>query len=848
MLSSFTRQAEPQQNYVLPQRKPLRNDLEAARQGVSELLPLRAGGRLKKAVRNLEHDFNHLEKKQRPELREDLFWYQDFGARSSNAFRFSNTDTFATLLIKLRSTLKHSSRSTTSNLQICIINTSPLPKQVLSFPARCVASTIGRLEGVLTFPRYAIGIELEQAWGGLSDCAFSGIEHPEEMLKVDHLSLPEFRRQFLSHTFTNCKCKTYQVPRISNVAQSESLDRRSSRYESDRSVSRSRFSTTGGFSIELPSKGRQDTSTASKAQLAQCCRIFDRTTASFSFTWQRSAPRYQDTVSSFTWEKHANPPSCYYAEIFYQDDRGIPGPRKVMMSVGNDQSIMESGLYERESSQLMDDLKHFLKTRKPDDPDVWPFMLLLQSNPQGDGYNMLPLFVLFEVIVRDTAVFLKEASDEIMRLSYISRSSPSANLIVHLSHLDTCRDSALHSLSQVHSMIRDLSSIIKQRHRPRENNAPPSIEAEFLKEKRIDVEFLIEQLEDHLRERIRGESVLMKEGRMLMQCRQISTLTWILTLWVPLSLLIGIMSMNVTSPGLIFQALPAAIKSTTPNATSAASQVATATRNIARQVTLTSFSTLAIATPSSPSVPISNPTDSILTSISNNTSRLVHDLFPQPYNFPFPLFLILLFLVPAITLFTALTLPSFLRSILRSTSSLRRSPSFLPVTFAAYYAGIYWILPAFTANSANPNTRISSIVAAGANPISTPSFILSSIAMTTILLVNLSTTLRLSRGFFRAAAWLLFAVVLVVSYAIDFFSSWQRGVNPAIATGLSLTGMVPTLYLVGVWACPRIWVLVVGRRKRPKRRVREDREVREETGNGRVRFEDEGVRRGILKR
>ena len=118
MLSSFTRQAEPQQNYVLPQRKPLRNDLEAARQGVSELLPLRAGGRLKKAVRNLEHDFNHLEKKQRPELREDLFWYQDFGARSPHAFRFSNTDTFATLLIKLRSTLKHSSKSTSSNLQI----------------------------------------------------------------------------------------------------------------------------------------------------------------------------------------------------------------------------------------------------------------------------------------------------------------------------------------------------------------------------------------------------------------------------------------------------------------------------------------------------------------------------------------------------------------------------------------------------------------------------------------------------------------------------------------------------------------------------------------------------------
>lgn len=119
MFSSFNSQVqEPQRNYI--PRKPSRNDLEAGTQNIVGPLPTRSGGgRLKKGIRNLEHDFNHLERKTNVELSDNLFWYQEFSARSSTAFRFSKSDTFATCLIKLRSTLKQTAKSSpTSHLQL----------------------------------------------------------------------------------------------------------------------------------------------------------------------------------------------------------------------------------------------------------------------------------------------------------------------------------------------------------------------------------------------------------------------------------------------------------------------------------------------------------------------------------------------------------------------------------------------------------------------------------------------------------------------------------------------------------------------------------------------------------
>lgn len=82
-----------------------------------------------------------------------------------------------------------------------------------------------------------------------------------------------------------------------------------------------------------------------------------------------------------------------------------------------------------------------------------------------------------------------------------------------------------------YSIAKDLASILKRRKR---DDAPVTIEAEFLKEKQGDMELLIEQLEEDLKERIRIESVQMKELRMLVQCRQISILTYLALIFLPL--------------------------------------------------------------------------------------------------------------------------------------------------------------------------------------------------------------------------------------------------------------------------------------------------------------------------
>ncbi|RDL40172.1 uncharacterized protein BP5553_00151 [Venustampulla echinocandica] len=767
MFSSFTRQNLPQQNYTSRDPSSSGNDLETGRQDQSRTFPLRAGGRLKKGIKNPEYDFRHLAKRRDPQLTENLFWYQEFGFRSSNPYwyRFSRGDIFATCLVKLRSTLKHSTSSSGSYLQICIINTSPVPEETLPWLARQLASSLGRLNSILAFPRLAVGIEVEQAWGGLTDCTYKGIEQAGELVKVEQLSLPEFRRQFLSHTFSNCGCKSFRVAQISNyTSKGQVRETNSGINQAQPKHSEARALGIPRFSIELPSKGRQETSSLAKAQLAQCCRIFDRATASFSFSWQRSAPRYTEGFNSFLWEQHSMPPSCSYAEIFYQDDRAFPGPRRVLMTASNNTNSETSF----RTTPLLEDLKFFLKTRRPDDPQVWPFMLLLQSNPQTDGYNLLPLFILFEEIISDTAIFLQQVTDEITKLSFAGRNRASTSKVQYLCHADDCRKSALLGVSHAYSILRDLSSIIKKRRRP-EQNASPSIIAEFLKEKRADMEFLMEQLEDHLTDRIRAESIQ------------------------------GILCMNVTSPSSIFQSTRASNFIQTPQAASLVATPNNMFANIARQVTVTQTSTLSQPTATlAPEILQLETYTEGLTSATNSLSSTLSST--KPYTFPFIILLISLPILPALSLFVPLTGPSLIRILLQNTHRLRKSLFFKPLVFIAYYLAVFWLVPLTTTK--HPNLHIPSLsrtLGAGNNPVSLLSFFVSLTVTTLIFLFNISASIRQRAGASKILIWLLFGIVIAVSYLVDFFSDWLSGVQENVATGLSLEAIAPVLFLIGVW-------------------------------------------------
>jgi hypothetical protein len=368
----------------------------------------------------------------------------------------------------------------------------------------------------------------------------------------------------------------------------------------------------------------------------------------------------------------------------------------------------------------------------------------------------------------------------------------------------------------------------------------PSIVAEFLKEKKGDVEFLVEQLEDVLKERIRGESVLMKEGRMLVQCQQVSLLSWILVAWVPVSLLIvsiptchctqkilmvykGVMSMNITDPSLLFRPNPSN-SITQPNVAAGSPTLGLLPRQTAPSSTPTQTA----------------PLLSAISILENTTLHYPSTPASSPYTFPFPLFVLLLLFLSPLALFTNYTLSSTLHLLLRSTHGLRNSHAFTPVAFVIYYILTYWVLPLSTASLSNPHLRISSFVHAGDNPISTPSFFISAIIIALIFLTNLSRALRYTRPH-QVLVWLLFGILLIGSYATDFFSNWEKGVGAKVATGLSLSGVVPNLYLLGVWSVPRGCKLVLrcGRRRKEKVKSRDGRRV---VDDGIV-----GGRRGILK-
>lgn len=67
---------------------------------------------------------------------------------------------------------------------------------------------------------------------------------------------------------------------------------------------------------------------------------------------------------------------------------------------------------------LLHDIKSLLNDTKSEEDQRWTFLqrLKMQTGPQNDGYSLLPLFIVFEQVVRDSAFFLQQASNEIRKI------------------------------------------------------------------------------------------------------------------------------------------------------------------------------------------------------------------------------------------------------------------------------------------------------------------------------------------------------------------------------------------------------------------------------------------------
>jgi hypothetical protein len=146
-------------------------------------------------------------------------------------------------------------------------------------------------------------------------------------------------------------------------------------------------------------------------QKDQCLRIFDRQTASFSFTWQRAAPHYAGGFETFLWERHSKPPPCDYVEVFYQEDTDLKldHPRRVFMTVSTASEWVDT-------TPLLSDLKSLLNGKLKSGPPIWPIMERLLMSQDGSGYTLLPLFLVFEQAVQDTARFVQQAHNEVTKI------------------------------------------------------------------------------------------------------------------------------------------------------------------------------------------------------------------------------------------------------------------------------------------------------------------------------------------------------------------------------------------------------------------------------------------------
>jgi hypothetical protein len=140
-------------------------------------------------------------------------------------------------------------------LYFSILATTPVSNEIFSWPAQLFATTLGRLRVLLAFPKKVIAAEVQDVWNELSACTIKSITDSSQILRVEALSLPEFRQQFLAHTPTDCKCRSFKVAQISNQFDMRPLRDYDRKFKVGKSKADEYINT---FSLDLPSSGMSD--------------------------------------------------------------------------------------------------------------------------------------------------------------------------------------------------------------------------------------------------------------------------------------------------------------------------------------------------------------------------------------------------------------------------------------------------------------------------------------------------------------------------------------------------------------------------------------------------------------
>jgi hypothetical protein len=205
------------------------------------------------------------------------------------------------------------------------------------------------------------------------------------------------------------------------------------------------------------------------------------------------------------------------------------------------------------------------------------------------------------------------------------------------------------------------------------------------------------------------------------------------------------------------------------------------------------------------------------TAIANNTNLIATATGPPaPYVWHFGLFIGLSGVFFIFSLMLPLIGPNLMRIAVQRSYKIRNLWIFWPFVFGTYYVVIYWVIPEAMASYlecgeffCNRNTDgyyfVSDFATAGFNPINTISYIISAVVMGAIGLVNIALAIMFRQGVVNTSVWLLYAVVVVIVYFVDYYGSIEDLYPYAIGTGLSLSAIIPLAYILLVWSVPQLW-------------------------------------------
>ena len=211
--------------------------------------------------------------------------------------------------------------------------------------------------------------------------------------------------------------------------------------------------------------------------------------------------------------------------------------------------------------------------------------------------------------------------------------------------------------------------------------------------------------------------------------------------------------------------------------------------------------------------------------IANSTAITAANPPTGPYIWSFGFFIGVAGVFFIGSLLLPLVGPNLLRIAVQRSYNIRNYYVFWPFVFAFYYVSIYWIIPEIMQaalgchgvdctkedndydHGKNDYFFIYDFKTSGDNSISTVTYVVSAVVMGGIGLAQLALAVMYRKGALVTVTWTGFAIVVIVVYFLDYYGSIEEYFSYPIGTGLSLSAIIPLVYLLAVWSAPQLWDL-----------------------------------------